>query len=289
MKKAIYTFFILFITFLFVPIVKADTGPKPYATYTFKGLEKSDYLVAMLYNSEYCGPHTSYEKCLEQDKSYFGSMENLKLVYEAIEIPSGFYLMDICSRYNECDSFVFKTGYWYPTKNYCIAVVDAVNKTYAISEKIENNYAFNCEYFFDFSGKLEGSFILEWSEARFITLSIVDVIIRLVVTLAIEMLIALVFRFDKKSMLIILITNVLTQLLLNVLMSINYTKMGINFMMFGFYFVFEIVIFLIEAGIYYKFCKGKYSKKWFILYALLANALSFFASFGIWIIQDHIR
>lgn len=53
-KKKIFWFFItLLLVFFITPFVYADTGPKPHAEYTFKNLEESNYIVAVIYKKKY--------------------------------------------------------------------------------------------------------------------------------------------------------------------------------------------------------------------------------------------
>lgn len=113
---------------------------------------------------------------------------------------------------------------------------------------------------------------------------IISLIARIVITLALEIAVAFVFGLGKKNLLgFITVTNVITQVLLNLILfsvDINHGSMA-----FTAYYVFlEICVFAVEAVAYSLYIKKKQldiSKKKVILYALVANVLSFGAGLGL--------
>ena len=103
---------------------------------------------------------------------------------------------------------------------------------------------------------------------------------RVVATIIIELLIGLIFGYrDRDSVRTIVKTNVFTQILLNVFVSLADILFGI----LGALFIMlrmEIVIFVIEGIIYGKKLTGHTWLAW--LYSLIANAASFFL--GTWLL-----
>ncbi len=281
--KRIYLVFLIAIAFLIVtPAVKADTGPKPRAEYTLFNLEKSDYIVCIIYKGERCGPHVNYKK-YENNVDYI-NLKSLRLVDEKVVLPDYFYLLDIALNYYDTNKIIFKTGYLYPINNYKLLVYDILNDKAYFSNEI-NNYAFNSYYHYDFS-KINGNeFEMESEGIKFVFLNILFFIVRLIITIGIELLIAIPFKFDKKSIIIIIIVNAITQVLLNLLLTFGYINQGKNIFLWIYYILIEVAITLIESIIYKRYCKIKLKHHLLvILYAFLANLVSFEISFLIWLI-----
>lgn len=281
--KRIYLVFLIAIAFLIVtPAVKADTGPKPRAEYTLFNLEKSDYIVCIIYKGERWGPHVNYKK-YENNVDYI-NLKSLRLVDEKVVLPDYFYLLDIALNYYDTNKIIFKTGYLYSINNYKLLVYDILNDKAYFSNEI-NNYAFNSYYHYDFS-KINGNeFEMESEGIKFVFLNILFFIVRLIITIGIELLIAIPFKFDKKSIIIIIIVNAITQVLLNLLLTFGYINQGKNIFLWIYYILIEVAITLIESIIYKRYCKIKLKHHLLvILYAFLANLVSFEISFLIWLI-----
>ena len=133
-------------------------------------------------------------------------IRELKLLDDKVDIPDGYFLLDIASLYENTTGFTYKTGYWYPTNEYKILLYDVLNEKAYFSQEI-NNYAFNSYYHYDFSNFNLDEFILVSEGKKFVALNIVGFVFRLLITIAIELLIAIPFKFDKKSIKIIILTN----------------------------------------------------------------------------------
>ena len=102
---------------------------------------------------------------------------------------------------------------------------------------------------------------------------------RIVLTILIEMLVALLFGFrQKKQLLILAVVNIITQIILNVLLNvINYNSGPLAFTFF--YVLFELIVFALEAVLYCTILKRISEKKkedaYYILYSFVANLISF--------------
>lgn len=287
MKKIFFGLILIFSVLFLMPFnVSADTGPKPSAVYEFYNMPESDYITCYLSKGMSFGPHQSYLDCVENGECDYGNLDDLTLVYENVDIPEDFNLLDISERFNHTNSIIMYTGYFYPTKDYKIVIYDMLNDKVYISNTIDSNYAFNCKYTCDFSIVNNGTFQLYYDKTENVGFDFGAFFIRLIITLAIEIGIAFIFRFNKKSLLIIIIANVITQILLNVLLNVDFINYGKNGMLWFKYGLIEIGILLVEGLVYTFLCKNKYYKRYLnFIYAAAANIISFLASFIIWMIQ----
>ncbi len=116
-------------------------------------------------------------------------------------------------------------------------------------------------------------------------MEILSLIVRIVLTIVVELLIALFFyRRDTKAITVIVLANTVTQVVLNILLNvINYNSGHYAFI---FHYVWmEIVVFVVEAIIYAKVigqknkATGKTYHPW--AYSAVANVVSIVI--GIWI------
>ena len=294
---------LLFLCFFIISIrTSADNGPKPQTYIEIYNLEKTDYIVTYLVKTEddYYGPHKTFEVLDEQD--YYGNYNALKKVYENIDIPKGFKMLDISYQFTDVDSFSLQSGYYWPNE-YILVIYKPITNVYYLSEYTKN-FAFHSYFKCDFSNvdrsfeltkdysnpdvyynPDDGYFELEqnynWWPEMF------GFFFRLLVCLAIEMTIAYFFKFTKKSYLIILLANVITQIGLNLSLSIYAHFNGIQPLLIPFYVIIELIILLVEGTIYKFFCKrGKLeSTNWIYTYSLIANALSFIVGMIFWFIM----
>lgn len=104
--------------------------------------------------------------------------------------------------------------------------------------------------------------------------------IRIILTIVIEMVVAICFGFrTKKQLLVLTLVNILTQVLLNVALNMiqyNAGSMAVKL----FYVLLEAVVFGIEAVFYCTVLKRISVKKnngFYILYSFVANMISFVA------------
>ena len=108
---------------------------------------------------------------------------------------------------------------------------------------------------------------------------------RIVLTIALELGLALLFGYREKKVLALLaVINVVTQITLNVALNIiNYNSGALTFTFS--YVLFEILVFAIEAVAYAallkKFSSKEQKKGRAVGYAFIANAASF--ALGLWL------
>ena len=292
MKKILalfISFFGLLAIILAVPskpvTANADTGPKPTTQITIKNLEKSDYIVAYGMNTEFYGPHKAFTPA--EDRDYINK-EDLTSVYNAVTLPDGWYLCDISCSYTNVTEIVVKSGYMWPD-DFILIILNKLNNDYYLSEETKT-YAFNSYFECDMANYKSGSIVL----SKIITLNpnyqygkeIGEFFLRLAVTLGIELLLALAFKFTKKSYIIIAITNAATQVGLNVALNLTAHFNGKNPWLAIIYAFVEIAIVVVEALVFMKFCERKDSKSKLpiLLYTVAANVLSFGLGMILWFI-----
>ena len=109
--------------------------------------------------------------------------------------------------------------------------------------------------------------------------TILSLVARILITIAIEMGIALLFGFrGKKALLLLVIVNTVTQIILNVLLNIINFRSG-SWAFIAWYIMLELAIFAIEAALYTAFMKKLTGKEKPVLfygaYSLVANGISF--------------
>ena len=264
MKKKIikYLLIIFMISFLFMGVTaKADTGPKPTTHITFEDIPDSGIYVTLFAKNESHGPwNTEYIELENEIDEKF---------YE-YSLSDDFYFWGNVNKITK-DSDTYNWIY-YPPATFKIVYYNELNNTFYKSEEI-NRYAFNSYFKMNLSdNSIEKNYNYLGEVLHFL--------LRVVVTIGIELLLAFfVFKFKKKSFLIIVITNIITQILLNVLLNIfNYhdgsLKLIINYILYELFIViFESIIYLIFIP---KTDKEKpYPKSGILLYTILANIASF--------------
>ena len=106
--------------------------------------------------------------------------------------------------------------------------------------------------------------------------------VRILLTIAIEMAVALLFGFlQKKQLKILALVNITTQLLLNLLLNIIHYNAGPLIFIISYVF-FEVIVFALEAGLYCRLLKKVSEKKenwYYVLYSFVANSASFWVGY----------
>lgn len=293
MKRIMIILSTFLFTFLFFitsspQIAHADTGPKPMTTIEIYHLEPSDYIVAYGVQN-HPGPHHQFIPGDENfGKTYYGDVNDLTLIYQHVSLPENWELCDISSSYTNTSNLSIQSGYMWPSE-FILIIYNKITNVYYLSE-VTRTYAFHSYFQYDMNNYknspigLEKKIILEKSYNYL--KEILEFILRLIMTLAIEMLLAYAFKFNKKSLLIIMIMNILTQIGLNLSLNITAYFYGKSPWHFFIYAFIEIFIVIVEAIIFKIFCRrGKEeTRNWIISYTVLANILSFGLGMILWYI-----
>ena len=296
--KVLTMFLCTVMVIMIFPITaNADMGPKPSVRITFENLGNEECWGTLLSSKESTGPSSAWNG-KEEDAQH---NENPNGYYSYQKF--GYDVWKAFVDYAENDDFFFLQEAWqinetkelawtyYPPNEFKILLYFPETGEFSVSGVYER-YAFDSYFTVNMDGvKLSVDYNEELSSDERInafksynyTVEIVSLVARIVITIIIEMAIALLFGFRKKKQLLLLIgLNAATQIILNVLLNvINYNSGELAFVVF--YILFEIAVFVIEAILYCTIMKKvseNAKRNWFyVLYALIANAVSFGAGF----------
>lgn len=280
MKKRWWSVFTVLILVIFISSpVLADVGPKPSVTVKIQGIGDDTCYATLLSERESTGPASAYEGTdprSEIDRQDF----DVWIKFVEFEGADGcFYLQQHWSCKND-ESFTW--GY-YPPDPFKVLLYFPEYDSFVVSG-ITERYSFESYYTVDLSGinyREEGSVnAMTATPQSSILLDGLSIIFRLVVTLAIEIGIALLFQYrEKKQILLIIAVNLLTQVGLNLMVNLAYAEVGFFLSMLAYVFL-EFCVFVVEAILYFALMKNlstKPIKRWpAIFYALAANVASFF-------------
>lgn len=263
MKKRITAFLLaMLLMFALLPACAlADTGPKPYTSIKFAGFDGERYFVTLLAEDERYGPWGV-------DNEYADYMGD-KAIWEkfsAYSDPDGFFFWGEYEECTETDSFKWS---YYPPETFKILIYFPESDSFTAVPGIHERFAFAS--FFNVDGELNVTTSYEMS------MQLWQLLLRIVLTIGIEILVALWFGFRaKKQLITITVTNVITQVLLNVALFVLYLKRG-AWAYIGWFIPLELAVFVIEA-VTYKILLPRYSEtekeQRPVLYAFVANLLS---------------
>lgn len=265
----------LLIAIVSFPLVaNADTGPKPSVVVKFNGISDEVYYATLLSEAESTGPW-SYDR---EYSDYMGA-ESVFWKFADYQDVDGYYFlgfMDDCTEDNSLN-----WGY-YPPEKFKVLLYFPELDLFSCSENVYERYAFDSYYSITLSaaGINETGDIISAPEmivqkSYDFSQETLSLIARIILTIAVEIGIALLFGYrNRKSLKIIVITNIITQVILNVLLNlINFHGGQRTFLLH--YIWMEVVVFLIEAKVYSKWIDGRaVTFKRAVPYALLANAVS---------------
>lgn len=246
--------------------VRADTGPKPSVKIRFDGLGEEPYYATLLAEDDSYGPWSAgspYEDWLGE--------EAIWEKYAAYEDADGYYFWGVYEECSKTDLFVWS---YYPPETFKILLYFPGQDSFLVSGICER-YAFDSCFTMTIgeNGKTEVAKTYDYTGET------VSLVARILITIALELGIAWLFFYrSRKQLLVICLTNVVTQTILNVLLNlINYNS-GIRAFVIN-YIGLECLVFVLEGCFYaavLKRLKADPERKlhpW--LYALTANAVSF--------------
>lgn len=286
MKKYKIIIFALIFIFLFsisTTTIHADTGPKPSIQITFENL-KDEYYVTLLSKNKTTGPYSAIEdENVNLDELYQFEISGMSeeqyrkfLKYKDID---GYSFLLVTWKITP-ENNTFKWGY-YPPGNFKILLYSPEADQFVCSEKMER-YAFDSYYLVDMENfNIASTTMLPEAVNNYDYFGeILALMVRIIITITIELCIALLFVFGKKKLFLsITIVNVITQIILNVILNvIHYNSGGLSYILA--YVGLELLIIGLEAIAYsIIFKKSKEVIRMPILkgvvYAIVANMASF--------------
>ncbi len=266
----------------------ADTGPKPSLTVTFDNLTDEPCYGTLLSVNEHYGPWSVWNGD-EESAPYLKDDKIDEAVWKAFlsfKDEDGYYFLTRIFNVGETKNISWN---YYPPKIFKVLLYFPEENIFLISDTYER-YAFDSYYTMDMKNvtvteNAEGaeplliSPLLTAKKSYDYTKEITGLIVRILVTIGLEILIALPFGiWKKKPLIFIAVTNATTQIILNVLLNIIIYQSG-SLAAFIAYIQFELVVFLIEAIAYALFlnkCMDKPKPRGrYVLYAFVSNLASF--------------
>ena len=277
-KKRLISLLACFALALAVPFAAfADIGPKPEVTVQTTDLS-GDCWVTLLAEETVIGPWH------ETEKGTVAAVEPEEApvldAFDAFEDPDGYHFLQWFDRVQDASpatwSYMapkhFKILFWFPESG-----------SYAVTEKLDR-YAYSAVYRVDFSGfdPAAGEVQTVAAQKNYdYAGEALGLAARFVLTLAVELLIALPIGYLKRQHLrVLLITNLATQLALN--LALNLTTYYSGWLaMWLLYPLLELAVFIVEAVVFRLAFKPEAGKGHPVLYAFVANAASY--AFGLWL------
>ncbi len=267
--------FVTIMTCLAIPVtVKADIGPKPSVVIEVVGFEEKDYYVTLLSERDSTGPWSYGNEYYD----YMGEIQAFE-AFASYEDKDGYYFLSFMQDCSEDDTFEWT---YYPPQRFKVLIYTAEDGQFYCSDEIYERYAFDSYFKVTVS---ENGNVLTAQKLYDFSMELASLAARVVLTIALEVVVALMFGYrSKKNVKIIAVTNVCTQVVLNVLLNVINCRSGQMAFMFNYVWM-EGVVFAIEAVVYARLLDRTDGEleitKHPVAYALLANIVSFIA--GIWI------
>ena len=252
--------------------VNADMGAKPSISITIENGPK-EYYIALLEKRDYGIENTveSSTNVIVQNVDDEGVYNFLKTFrydgYVFFESPVGSNVKK--SDKNENPEEIYHFTYMVPS-DFRVILIDTDGNLYLSESHTKKEFKAICTY-----DVATSSIVEEEGKSRII--SIITIIICFILTLVIEFLILIGFRYPliKRNVLVFLITNALTNIPYNIFLISTVSRIDVMLILINFFA--EIIITLIETLIYCftllnKEQMVKYGKN--ILYGILANIAS---------------
>ena len=274
MKKRFYAklllvLFCLMSLNIFLPIpVNADTGPKPSVVINFNGLTDKICYGTLLSSTSSTGPSSAWNG--EESSAIHNENESYEYVDYGYDIwkafvdykdEDGYYFLQEAWNVSETKSLSWT---YYPPQKFKILLYFPETNTYAVSGICER-YAFDTYYTVDVDEAAITATNYDQTNSTDARLDAfrsynfrreaISLIIRVCITIVIEIVIALLFGINKfKQILTILCVNLITQILLNLsLNTLSYRTHYITYILL--YIIIELLIIAIEAAVYCKVFK----------------------------------
>ena len=280
-------FYMIFAVTALPITAKADMGPKPSVRIQFKNMGDDLCYGTLLSREKHAGPARVWDgtarlaQLYDLDRSIWKAFVDYK-------DSDGYYFLQRGWTVSETGEIAWT---YYPPENFKILLYYPETETFVSSGSYER-YAFDTYYTVDMEGVRIGS--VEYNEnlstnerinayrSYNYRKELLSLAIRILLTIAIEMAVALLFGFrQKKQLQILALVNITTQLLLNLLLNIIHYNAGPLAFITSYVF-FEVIVFVLEAGLYCRLLKKVSERKenwYYVLYSFVANSASFWVGY----------
>lgn len=260
----------------------ADTGPKPSVRIEFLHDGNETYYGTLLAETDGNGPYRVWDGTEEYKSNYNEIDEQVWEKFARFEDEDGFFFWQMGWKCSESGTLNWT---YYPPETFKVLLYYPEHDCFVISD-IYEQYAFDSYFAADLktvdfdADSTEGMAKLVLTENYDTEGEAKGLLARIGITIVLELIVAAVFGLLKSlpAVGIILGTNVVTQTALNLALNAIVYHRGSG-MIVLWYLLLEILIFLGEAGIYTaafrRIQKDSFNQKKTVLYALVANGVSF--------------
>lgn len=264
----------------------ADCGPKPSLRVTLKGSQGEHFYATLISEESKLPPMHIKTELTDED---YAQAENDPEAAAFVKF----------AEYSDGDDFVFFGNVWDSEKTRTIHMgyyppdVFKVLVWYPDSDSMISTGEYNCYAFSSyFTVDLDNidSFDIKAAPSYEYIREGIALLLRMALTIAVELLVAIAFGYrGKKAMLFLAAINAMTQILLNIVLSVETFRNGFT----GFFIAYipmELIVFTIELIIYI-FNLGKYDKYSgrtgkIVAYTMTANFLSLLLGFIIQFVTE---
>lgn len=263
---------------LFLPVTaRADIGPKPSVQITFTGIQGQTYYGTLLSQRNSTGPASAWDGREAYPDWKPDGEEDIWQKFITYQDSDGYFFLQEwwnCSETNQLN------WTYYPPSPFKILLYFPETDSFYVSP-IYERYAFDSYYTVDLSDYTADG--ISARESYDYTWELISLGARILLTILLELLIALPFGYREKKVLgFLAIVNIITQILLNVALNlINYHSGTMGFILA--YIGLEILVIIVEAVIYRhalpKLSVQPQSAGKAVWYALAANIQSFVVGF----------
>ncbi len=265
---------LLIILFMMVlpTYIYSDAGPKPSVTIDIHGLEGQTYYTTLLSRDKHLGPYSIYDEEYPEEAWYHEGEGDYPIYKKFIDYtpPEGYYFLQFFQ--NTSQSHRLNWTY-FPPNEYKVLIYIPQGERFIVSSEGYSNYAFATRYI----ATVEGDNIVLTKGYRVVK-EVFSLIGRIILTILVEVGVAWLFKIRQKKLIrLIVIVNVVTQILLNVLLNLTSFYLG-KLLAVILLLLLEMVVFTIEATIYgltfKRLSHGEIKGYRGVVYALVANGAS---------------
>ncbi len=275
-KKWLFALLVLLFSLLSFsfPSVRAsaDMGPKPSVRITFENADERLCYGTLLSKTSSTGPYSVWNGDEEALNDFLIDRTDVWLKFIEYQDEDGFYFLQWAQKVENGGM----AWTYYPPSAFKILLYFPETDSFLTSE-IYERYAFDSYYTVDMhelqSGKLAARRSYDYRGEIF------SLVVRILLTILVEILVAWLFGFRSARELLLLVgVNALTQVGMNVYLNLVLYRNGALAFLLS-YINLEIFIFLGEAVLYCILLRRcvSYPKRriFYVFYALVANLLSF--------------
>lgn len=258
--------------FVTIPLpVLADTGPKKSVTVEFDLPHEGTYYATLLSRDKSTGPWNYYETYESYNGMQGGANPMDKSEWTALHSSGDSYYFLSYGEVLENGGNTFDWSY-YPPDDFKVLLYDAENKTYYLSGEMTRVHFSSC---YKASVDKEAPGTLKVKEVQNWPQMLKNFLRRCLMTIIVELLIGLIFYRKLKELGVIVLTNILTQVFLNVAIFIfEWNFKWYDSRLMNVYYICEALILVAEGLVYMHVCE-KYESKpsrirpW--IYTIIAN------------------